>query len=29
MDVKTTFINGVIEDEIYIEDPGGFEVLLA
>ena len=25
MDVKTTFVNGVIEDEVYIEQPMGFE----
>jgi hypothetical protein len=24
MDVKTTFLNGVIEDEVYIEQPQGF-----
>jgi hypothetical protein len=26
MDVKTTFLNDVIEDEVYIEQPQGFEV---
>ena len=25
MDVKTTFLNGKIEDEVYIEQPEGFE----
>ena len=26
MDLKTTFLNGELEEEIYIEQPGGFVV---
>ena len=26
MDGKTTFLNGMIEEEVYIEQPQGFEV---
>ena len=26
MDVKTTFLNGFIQEELYIEQPQGFEV---
>ena len=27
MDVKTTFLNRVIEEEVYVEHPQGFELL--
>ena len=26
MDLNTTFLNGVIEKEVYIEQPKGFEI---
>ena len=26
MDVKTTFLNGIIEEEVYIEQPEGFVI---
>jgi hypothetical protein len=26
MDMKTTFLNGLIEEEVYIEQPQGFEL---
>jgi hypothetical protein len=25
MDVKTVFLNGIVEEELYIEHPEGFE----
>ena len=25
MDIKTTFLNGVVEEEVYVEPPLGFE----
>ena len=25
MDVKTSFLNGVVEDEVYVEQPLGFQ----
>jgi hypothetical protein len=26
MDMKTTFLNGFVEEEVYVEKPKGFEV---
>ena len=26
MDVKTTFLNGLIQEEVYLEQPQGFEI---
>ena len=26
MDVKTVFLNGIIEEEVYIEQPEGFDI---
>ena len=26
MDVKTTFLNGIVHEEVYVEQPQGFEI---